>query len=217
MASTERGVLALTLALPGWVFALFVIIGLGIAVPAEVMFERAWRLQMGGASVEGQVSRLWITTHTCGKGNLDICTDYNVAFAFDSGTWRQTQTKVSQGFYGGLTEGGPIAVRYVRDDPTIIEVEYGWTFFSGTLLLIFALAFLIGGGLGLRWRWLLAQRLVTLRQTGETRQATVVAQMQTTSASPATSYTGCTGAAQLVIRAKAKAGRRANCPASVPK
>ncbi len=179
MAVSKRGVLGLALASPGWVFALLILIGLGIAVPAEVMFERAWRLQMGGATVEGTVDRLWTSTRSCGKDNMDTCTDYNVDFGFDPGTWRQTEISVTQGFFEALKEGGPIPVRYVRDDPTIIEVESGWTFFEGILFLYVALTFLIGGGFGLGWRRRLAHRLVTLRETGERRQAMVTAQERT--------------------------------------
>ncbi len=177
--TAKRGVLGLTLVAPGWIFVLLVLIGLGVAIPGEVMFERAWRLQMGGATVQGQVNRLWTSTHSCGKDSMDTCTSYNVDFSFDSGTWRQTQTTVTPFLYGELTEGGPITVRYVKDDPTIFEVEFGWTFFQGLIFMFFALTLLIGASLGLRWRWGLARRMVTLRETGTRRQATVTGLAQT--------------------------------------
>ncbi len=173
MAAGKRGVMSLTFATPGWIYAILIVVGIGIAIPAEVMFEEAWRLQMGGATVIGQVSRLWLDTHSCGHDNMQTCTSYNVAYGFDSGVWRQTQVEVSREFYSALRESGPIAVRYVVSDPTINEVEFGWTLFGAVVFLAFAAAFALVGGLFLRRRWQEVGRMVHLRETGVQRQAEV--------------------------------------------
>ncbi|MBI1172173.1 hypothetical protein GC209_12290 [bacterium] len=173
MTTPRRSALSLTLTGTGWFHALFLTIGLAVAAPAEVMFERAWRLQMGGAEVSGQVLRLWQGTQSCGRSNLDICTTWNVAYGFDAGGWRTTQTSVSQDLYDTLREGGPIAVRYVLADPTINEVDFGWTFFGGMLLFLFALAFGVTGFWGLRVRARRAAQMVLLRDTGTPRRAEV--------------------------------------------
>ena len=179
MAGSKRGLWALTFTASGWAFAVFLAIGIAIAVPALVLFEQAARLQFGGVTVQGQVTRLWQATESCGKDNLESCTSYNVAYGFDAGGWRTTQTSVGSDLYASLKESGPIAVRYVRDDPTINEVDFGWTFFGGLMLLLFAMAFGGFGGVMLLGRVRQAHRLLTLRATGEERQATVTAREAT--------------------------------------
>lgn len=179
MATSKRGIWALTLAKPGWIYTLFLAVGLAVAIPALVLFERAAQLQFGGTEVQGQVTRLWQAEETCGRNNLDTCTAYTVAYGFDAGGWRTTQTSVSQDLYATLQEGGPIAVRYVTADPTINEVDFGWTFFGGVMLLLFAIGFGGFGGIALWRRWRNAHRLVTLRETGAVRQAIVTAREAT--------------------------------------
>ena len=157
-----------------WAFCLFVVIGLATGAPALYLLWQGWLLETQGVSVQGQVKSVWQSSDSCGKDNMDTCTQSHVRYTYDAGgPLREATTTVGSGFYATLQTNGPIPVTYLRSDPAVNEVESGWTLFGGVLLLLFALAFAGAGG-GAMW---IRIRQVLLaegqRDTGVSRQATV--------------------------------------------
>lgn len=167
MSYPRRGVAGLVLGKAGWLYVVGVLVGLGLGIPAVIGLENGWALSFHGAEVTGQVTDMSITTRSCGKNNLDTCTDYNLSFDFEaSGVMTRGAGKVSEGTYRGLALKGPIRVRYLPSDPALTEVEPGATLGGGVGLAGIALAF---GGVGVWGLWSSgrkARRMIWLRDFG---------------------------------------------------
>lgn len=180
MAYPRRGVAGLVLTRAGWLFGLAALVGLVLAIPAVRNLQEGWALAMRGVEVKGQVRDMQITTRSCGKNQMDTCTDYNLAFDFEaSGVMTHGTAKVGQSTYNGLTLMAPIRVRYLPDDPALTEVEEGTTLVSGVALVALVLAFLGLGLWGLLSRLRNARRMIWLRDEGGMQRARVLAQIDT--------------------------------------
>ncbi len=180
MSDPKRGVVSLVLGNAGWVFAVFLVIGVGVMVPGLVMLDHALRLEAGGADATGTVEKLWAETHSCGKDDMDTCNGYHVRYGFVvAGVHRDDEADVASDFYAGLGEGKPIAVRYLPTDPAINEVEFGFSWFGGAILLLFGLIFGLVGAIPLGLRLRFARRAVALREDGVARGAKVTAKEAT--------------------------------------
>ena len=164
----------------GWVFGLFLLGGAATGVPALFMLGHAAQLYSQGVPVQGKVDQLWQTQESCGKDNLDSCNRYHVHYSFDAGgPLHEDTASVGAEFYASLQAGGAIAVRYVRGNPDINEVEGGWSAFGGVLLLLFSLVFTAVAAVAIWTRVRTVLRGERLRDTGLARQATVTGQART--------------------------------------
>lgn len=68
-----------------WAFCRFLVIGLATGAPALYLLRQGWLLQSRGVSVQGQVEKLWQTSDSCGKDNMDTCTNYHVRCGWAAG------------------------------------------------------------------------------------------------------------------------------------
>lgn len=106
----------------------------------------------------------------------DTSTTYYVTFTYKGGAagGQTVETTVSSGFYDDVSPEDRRVIRYLRDDPTVIEYEPGRYRRIGNILRYIGLAV---GALGLLALWLLGQqtnRAIKARRDGEKRIAAVM-------------------------------------------
>jgi hypothetical protein len=167
MGYPQRGMLSLVLAKAGWLFGVAALTGLQLGIPAVNGLRDGWALSTQGVDVLGQVSDMQITTRSCGKDNMDSCTDYDIAFDFPvAGVLTHGTAKVSEGNYRALTLKGPIKLRYLPYDPAVNEVAAEAGLIGSVALALIALAFLALGVWGLGARLRAARRMIWLREDG---------------------------------------------------
>lgn len=176
MGYPRRGVASLVLTKAGWLFGLAALVGFALVIPGLGNLKEGWALSTQGEEAQGQVSDMQITTRSCGKKNMDTCTDYTLAFDFmAAGVMTHGTATVGQSTYHALTLHGPITVRYLPADPSQTEVEEGTTLISGVALTLAALAFLGLGLWGLQSRLTAARRMLRLREDGVAQRVRVTA------------------------------------------
>ncbi|MEO8243819.1 MAG: DUF3592 domain-containing protein [bacterium] len=176
MAYPRRGWWWFVISVAGWIWLTLLVLGVIFAGVANYQLSEGWALRVRGVAVTGQVTRLYVTSHSCGTNSRSTCSSYNVDFDFDAaGVMRSDSTTVGSGFYHDLQVGQSLPVRYVKDDPSVNEIEIGTTLTGGVFMTLLALGFLAGGGYGIRQRLQMAGRMIGLRDHGRVMQAVVTA------------------------------------------
>jgi len=180
MSYPKRSWFSLSFGVVGWIFTGFLVVGLILAVPAYLNLRKGWNLAAHGVAVTGHVTTLATSTHSCGKDDMDSCTDYNVGYAFEAdGVMRNAKASVAESFYSQLNEGAVLPVRYAAEDPAVSEIEIGTTMIAAVVLGLLALVFAGLGGIGLAFRMRKAGRIVRVRDDGTMRTALVTGQERT--------------------------------------
>jgi hypothetical protein len=180
MSYPKRGAISLAFSVTGWVFAIFLAVGLALAVPGVIFGQKALALQLRGVETTGQVVGLWQGSHGCGEDNRDTCADFNLRYRFEAdGRGYEHSGRVSDEVYFGLEVGGPVRVLYLAGDPAVSAVDIGETVLLGGVFLGLALVFGLIGGIGLAYQLRAGARLVWMRDNGTARVAEVTGQEAT--------------------------------------
>ena len=191
MAYEKRGVVAQVFGVVGLIFGVFFLIGAVFVTVAWFVWGSAQDFAANGVDVMGQIERRWESTRECKDTNSNVtrtCTDFNVGYSYEVAgkVWHDSAT-TDYDTYANLSDGGPIKVRVVPEDPgdsvtsfdaETVDASGG----MGLVALIFGLMgglFVLMGGGGLGWLARGALGRVTLRETGTARGAVVLAREET--------------------------------------
>jgi hypothetical protein len=125
------------------------------------LYRDAGRIEQEGASADANVMAL--------EKFSGEAPSYHVSYAFTvNGDWVEATSEVSEAFFEGLQVEDRLPVRYWVRDPTVAEIEPGWSafqirhglIFRGLLLLLFLPFFLPAAMHAARVRWLVRYGLL---------------------------------------------------------
>ena len=157
------------------------IIGLGLlfTLVFSVIFVIEWReagmLARHGVETEATVERTFTTRERTGSEGRRQ-TVHNVAYRFElpDGEARTDRLRVSQDYYRAVSQGDRVDLRYLPDDPTTAELEFGRTRRQSVMWGLVALGIAgATGGYGW-WLWQRMGAMIRAVRKGEKRSARVL-------------------------------------------
>jgi hypothetical protein len=169
-----RGWFNLFLRLGGWVCLVAGVALLALTGISASRLYMADRLDAGGGYSAAVVTDKRYEQSTDSDG--DTSTTYYVTFTYKGGSagGQTVETTVGSGFYDDVMPQDRRVIRYLRDDPRVIEYEPGRYRRIGNTLRYIGLAV---GLLGLAALWMLGQqtnRAIKARRDGDRRIAVVI-------------------------------------------
>ena len=132
-----------------WVFALMILVGIGLAAIKISNSRTADAFAKNGVEVIGEITHM--TDYTSSKKKT-----FSISYTFATTTdpYNGGEQLVSQEFYEAQADGGPIAIWYLPTNPTQNAVDLGKLSQGFGLTLMAAmgliLAGIIGGGFAVR-------------------------------------------------------------------
>lgn len=142
----KRNWLVLALGRLGWIFAVFLTVGLGALVGAGFQIVEGRAFNARAVEVVGEVTYLAPGAIPCSKVNSGRCPETLVRFRFDTPNGpAMGEARLDRDYRPALRHGGPIALRFMPGDAARVEVEFGRTLRVGVFELVGSGVFLLIG------------------------------------------------------------------------
>lgn len=137
----------------GWAPVVLAVAGVAMGAAGLAYGADAARLERSGRKVEGAVVQKLAERTRDADG--DPVTRYSVVYRFDPGTGEEVQGRkgVDAAVYEALDEGGPVAVTYLREDPSVSEIVPGETARTAFWLKLVGAVLALAGAVWARRIW----------------------------------------------------------------
>lgn len=180
IAAKRVGKFGLLMQYGGWVFALFLAIGLFVAGLSTLRFATDRWVLIYGQETTALVTDLAEETYRCGSRRRHhgrTCASHKVSVRFEAdGRVYSSRHNVDETYWNALAEGDQVKLRYLEKNPSFNRLVAGQQ--SWSIGVLAGLLFAGIGGFGIARRLRLARRLIHLRSAGLRRQAKVTKQVK---------------------------------------